>query len=360
MSPLNDQLPYGKKGTVFVLTSMFITAYGAMVAYLLIIKDTLPVVLGLNGGDDGNDGSNSSFVERELVMLVTSLVIVVPLSMARDFSTLAFTSFLSVLADLFLVVFVAVMAPVEESVRNAGGIGAVLKGSGNEGGNGGFFIGFGVLTIAMTCQHSAFIVSGSMERLTSARWGLVTCRSLSASAVLCLVLGITGYLGFLGETKGDVLNNFSPDGTGGANVARALLAFTMFFTYPMEAFVARHVLVQLLYGGDMDENDDEHDGNHHRHHHHHDDDDDDVATTHHRHDYDHNDDPTAAATGETTTTTAATTTTTADAARRWWWRWLSCGWKLNRRHRVTLGIYVLTLVPALLLDDLGESVVVPW
>lgn len=264
-----------------------------MVAYLLIIKDTLPVVLGLE--DQVGQGT---FVQRELLMLVTSLVIVVPLSMVRDFSTLAYTSMISVTADLLLVVFVAVFSPVTSSIANAGGLGNVIRS--NAINAEGFFIGFGVLTIAMTCQHSAFIVAGSLQNLTSSRWGQVTMYSLSISCTLCLILGITGYLGFLDQTQGDILNNFEGD-TLQANTARTLLAITMFFTYPMEAFVARHVLVQLFYGGDMDGT---------------------ITTT----------DPT---TGETVTTKA---------------KLCYC---LKRRHQVTIGIYIITLIPALIVDDLG-------
>jgi sodium-coupled neutral amino acid transporter 11 len=55
----------------------------------------------------------------------------------------------------------------------------------------------------------------------------------------------------LGETQGDILNNFDP-GSVAANGARALLAITMFLTYPMESFVARHVLIKLIHNGDMD------------------------------------------------------------------------------------------------------------
>ncbi|KAG7340773.1 transmembrane amino acid transporter [Nitzschia inconspicua] len=285
-------LPFGRAGTVFVLTSMFITAYGAMVAYLLIIKDTLPVIFGL----EETPGAGS-FIERELLMVGTSLAVVVPLSMQRDFSSLAFTSSISVTADVFLVVFVAVFAPVASSVASAGGLGRILQ---ENWINGGFFIGFGVLTIAMTCQHSAFIVAGSLRNLTASRWARVTCISLTLSAILCLVLGISGYLGFLDQTQGDVLNNFAVD-TFQANAARGLLALTMFFTYPMEAFVARHVLIQLLFGGDMDGY---------------------VTLT----------DPT---TGEFTTTKSK-----------------RCGC-LNRRYQVTFIIYITTLIPALLVDDLG-------
>jgi len=47
------------------------------------------------------------------------------------------------------------------------------------------------------------------------------------------------------------LNNFDDDSKT-ANGGRILLAITMFFTYPMEMFVARHVVVQLFLNGDLD------------------------------------------------------------------------------------------------------------
>jgi sodium-coupled neutral amino acid transporter 11 len=241
-------IPFGQRGHHFILAAMFVSAYGAMVAYLLIIKDTVPVVIGLE-----DEPGSGSFIERELVMVISSLVIILPLSLQRDMSALAFTSFLSVVADTFLVLFIAAFSPIKETVGNAGGLGQVLKTSIV---NPGFFIGFGVLTIAMTCQHSAFIVSGSLANLTSSRWATVTFQSLTLSCILCAILGITGYLGFLDDTQGDILNNFEPD-TMQATAARALLAITMFCTYPMEAFVARHVLIKLFFDGDMDGNENE-------------------------------------------------------------------------------------------------------
>jgi sodium-coupled neutral amino acid transporter 11 len=282
-------MPFGKIGHHFILGSMLVTAYGAMVAYLLIIKDTIPVVFGFE--DEPGAGG---FLEREVSMMVTSVLIMVPLSMQRDMSSLAFTSFISVMADSFLVVFVSAFSPIKESVQEEGGFGQVVK---DNWINSGFFIGFGVLTIAMTCQHSAFIVSGSLSNLSSVRWATVTSRSLTISCILCAVLGVCGYLGFLEETKGDILNNFSPD-TVQATAARVLLAITMFFTYPMEAFVARHVLMKLFFDGDMDG---------------------------------HITDPN---TGQSVLAPKTFGL-------------------LNRRHKWTLIIYVATLVPALIIDDLG-------
>ncbi|KAL3826949.1 hypothetical protein ACHAXA_000013 [Cyclostephanos tholiformis] len=232
--------PFGKAGSAFVLFNMFIMAYGAMVAYLLIIKDTVPTAMGYDHG--------THVTERNLVLIATSLAIMLPLSMQRDMASLACTSAFSVVADIVLVVFIAAFSPIRATVAANGGFGEVLK---NDGINPTLFIGLGILSTAMACQHSAFIVANSLDNKTRRRWGRVTNQSIALSALLCLVLGVCGYLGFLENTQGDVLNSFSHDSMQ-ANVARLLLAFTMFLTYPMESFVARHVLVMLMHNGDMD------------------------------------------------------------------------------------------------------------
>eukprot|EP00977_Amphora_coffeiformis_P021530 scaffold9441_cov167-Amphora_coffeaeformis.AAC.9 len=252
---------------------MFILAYGAMLAYLIIIKDTVPVALGFSGEPGEGD-----FMETEMVMVITSLLIIVPLSTQRDMANLSFTSFSSVLADVILVLLVAIFAPYP------GNFGDVLKAIFENAVNSRLFIGLGALSTAMACQHSAFIVSGSLEDRTPERWSRVTFRSIGIAWLLCTIMGTTGYLGFEEETKGDILNNFDDDSKT-ANGGRILLAITMFFTFPMEMFVARHVIVQLFLGGDLD--------------------------------------------GPTPN-----------------------GW-FNRRVIVTLCLYLTTLIPALIIDDLG-------
>jgi sodium-coupled neutral amino acid transporter 11 len=228
--------PFGKWGNWFVLINMFLLAYGAMVAYLLIIKDTVPTILGIA------DAGVGSFVQRELVMMVTSLLIVLPLSIQRDMATLAFTSLLSVVADIILVIFIAAYSPIKSTVSEAGGFGTVLK---NDWINPTIFIGLGILSTAMACQHSAFIVSGSLANKTQARWAAVTFRSISAATILCAVMGICGYLGFLDQTQGNILNNFESDSLE-ANAARSLLAITMFCKFLDLNGFHRHVRSKRL------------------------------------------------------------------------------------------------------------------
>lgn len=277
--------PFGNLGSNFILVNMFVMAYGAMVAYLLIIKDTIPHILGVDA---------DARLERTLIMIVTSLTVMVPLAMQRDMASLSLTSVFSIIADVILVIFIAAYSPIQETVANAGGFGQVIL---NDSIEPTLFIGLGILSTAMACQHSAFIVSGSLEHKTMTRWSKVTGGSITISAILCLILGICGYLGFLEETEGDVLNNFAQDEFL-PNGARFLLATTMFFTYPMESFVARHVIIQLMHEGDMDGKDDpNHSG------------------------------------------------VDGDEAGGFWF--------FNRRQSWTIGIYLLTLFPALLVDDVG-------
>jgi len=65
--------------------------------------------------------------------------------------------------------------------------------------------------------------------------------------MLFLSMGVVGFFGFYDETDSDILNNFDSNGIFG-RAARLLLAVSMCFTYPVEAFVCRHVLTQVIYG----------------------------------------------------------------------------------------------------------------
>ena len=213
-------IPFNKAGEYFILINMMVMAYGAMVAYLLIIKDTVPTLLGINNG-----------FERELVLIVTSVIVILPLSLLKDMASLSLTSFLSVSCDIILVFFIVIFSPIPSSIEENGGFGEVLL---KDSIKPSLFIGLGIISTAMACQHSCFIIHNSLENNTSLRWAKVTSSALSTAFLLSTTLAICGYLGFLDETFGDVLNNFDSESVA-ANGARALLAITMFFTYPLES-----------------------------------------------------------------------------------------------------------------------------
>lgn len=149
-----------------------------------------------------------------------------------------------------MVLILVIFSPVSESLERNGGLLNIASQSIIKGDT--VFIGLGILSFAYVCQHSAFIVAGSLERPTKKRWGMTTSCALALCAVLEAACGLSGYLAFLDDTEGDILNNFLESGgheKTAANIARGLLCTTMFFVYPIDSFVYRHVMVVLFFRG---------------------------------------------------------------------------------------------------------------
>ncbi len=239
------EVSFGKLGFNLISLAMFVMSYGAMVGYMMIIKTNLTHLLGL-GGDN---------VElSRAVLAVSSLCIILPLSLQRDMSNLAKTSTISVMFDFFLVGIVACFSPVSETVAKSGGWSNLISSSIPDIST--FFTGIGVLCFAFVCQHSAFIIAASLEKPTRSRWNKVTGMALTTCAILASVMGVTGYIGFMDDTDGDILVNMGQASMQASeafqratNVGRGLLCTTMFLVYPMELFVARHVCIVLLFKG---------------------------------------------------------------------------------------------------------------
>mmetsp|Transcript_12505 Transcript_12505/g.20320 ORF Transcript_12505/g.20320 Transcript_12505/m.20320 type:complete len:534 (-) Transcript_12505:92-1693(-) len=224
----------GSTGYNVCVVSMLLFAYGAMLAYFVIIGDTLPVAFDYFLGD----GSAPS---RNAVIVVAAIVPILPLSLMRNLSSLSYTSLLSISADVVLVLFIIMRGPAaakeEDTQFNAEEDVTFIEYQ--------LFEGIGTMSFAFVCQHNTFIVYNSMRNANLKRWKKVSHSSIFTSFVLCLVMGLGGFLAFGSYTEGDVLNNF-PEKDRLILTGRLLLACTMVFTYPLECFVARHSLCSLL------------------------------------------------------------------------------------------------------------------
>jgi sodium-coupled neutral amino acid transporter 11 len=153
---------------------------------------------------------------------------------------LAKTSRLNVTFDFLMVLLVLYCAPIAESWQTFEWRDSIIHYD-------TIFVGLGVLSFAFVCQHSSFIIAGSLDRPTNSRWATVTKIALTASVTLALACGVGGFIGFREDTEGNILNSL--DESLPAKVARGLLGTTMLFVYPMESFVARHVCVVMFFKG---------------------------------------------------------------------------------------------------------------
>lgn len=77
-----------------------VLTFGAMTAYLIIIGDTITRIAAASG-------MSGMLTEREAVIILFAVLIVLPISSLKDLSKLSYTSLTSVLADVVLVTIVA-------------------------------------------------------------------------------------------------------------------------------------------------------------------------------------------------------------------------------------------------------------
>jgi sodium-coupled neutral amino acid transporter 11 len=60
-------------------------------------------------------------------------------------------------------------------------------------------------------DHNSLLIYGSLKKPTLDRFATVTHYSTGVSLVMCLAMGIAGFLSFGSKTQGNVLNNFPSD-----------------------------------------------------------------------------------------------------------------------------------------------------
>ena len=186
----------GDIGYYSALLFMFLFAYGAQIAYLVIIGDTIPVVFELL--PDATILANRNFIISTL-----AIVIILPLCMLKDLSSLSWTSLLSIIGDAVLIIIVAVASPIESFKENITPSLGIIKPS--------LFAGIGTISFAFVCQHNSFLVFQSLKEQTFDNWRKVAHISVGISYLLCLIFGLSGYLSFGDVTKGDLLTNFPDD-----------------------------------------------------------------------------------------------------------------------------------------------------
>lgn len=167
----------GKIGYYACLTFMFLFGYGGQVAYLVVIGDTISLVALTMSKDN-------IFIDRNTSILLMAVVIILPLCLLKDLSSLSWTSLLSIFADTALVLIVIIAAPnASENEGITHNKVSILNSS-------SIFIGIGTMSFAFVCQHNSFIVFRSLKERTAKNWQKVARGSISFSYILCALLGV--------------------------------------------------------------------------------------------------------------------------------------------------------------------------
>lgn len=225
---------FGRSGLIAISVAQWAFAFGGMLAFCIIVGDTIPHVFMSIFPSLPNTPVLWLLTDRRAVIVLFVLGISFPLSLYRDISKLAKASTLALISMLVILVTVITQGPLVPSDMRGPLKGSLLISP-------GVFQAIGVISFAFVCHHNSLLIYGSLEKPTMDRFAKVTHLSTSVSMVACLAMALAGYLNFGNLTKGNVLNNFPTDNTM-VNIARLCFGLNMLTTLPLECFVCREVM----------------------------------------------------------------------------------------------------------------------
>ncbi|KAF2418221.1 hypothetical protein EJ08DRAFT_599674 [Tothia fuscella] len=230
---------FGKAGLIAISICQWAFAFGGMLAFCIIIGDTIPTVMSAMFPTLEDMSFLWLLTNRRAVIILFVVGISFPLSLYRDIAKLAKASTLALISMLIIILTVITQGPRVPSDLRGKLSGSLLI-------NDGIFQAIGVISFAFVCHHNSLLIYGSLRKPTLDRFATVTHYSTTISMVACLIMALSGYLTFGDKTQGNVLNNF-PGNNIMVNIARFCFGLNMLTTLPLECFVCREVITTYYY-----------------------------------------------------------------------------------------------------------------
>ncbi|KAI1809035.1 transmembrane amino acid transporter family protein [Poronia punctata] len=234
---------FGRTGLIAISIAQWAFAFGGMVAFGVIVGDSIPPVFRAIWPNLHEIPVLSLLGDRRAVIVIFILGISYPLTLYRDIAKLAKASTLALMSMAIIVATVVIQAALTPS-EDRGTFSTPLLTV-----NDGIFQAIGVISFAFVCQHNSLLIYGSLKTPTIDRFSTVTHYSTGVSMIACLVMALAGFLTFGDKTLGNVLNNFPADNSM-VTIARLCFGLNMLTTLPLEAFVCREVMLNYWFPGE--------------------------------------------------------------------------------------------------------------
>ncbi|KAF3935784.1 hypothetical protein ABW20_dc0109069 [Dactylellina cionopaga] len=229
---------FGKWGLISISLAQWAFAFGGMVAFCIIIGDTIPHVLAALFPSLKDMPVLWLLTNRRAIIALCVIAISYPLSLYRDIAKLAKASALALVSMLVIILTVITQGFfVAKEFRGTFTKPLLTL-------NSGVFQAIGVISF----DHNSLLIYGSLRKPTLDRFARVTHYSTGISMVACMAMAFAGFLTFGDKTMGNVLNNF-PSSNFMVNIARFCFGLNMLTTLPLEAFVCREVMLNYWYPG---------------------------------------------------------------------------------------------------------------
>ncbi|XP_047401483.1 putative sodium-coupled neutral amino acid transporter 11 isoform X1 [Sciurus carolinensis] len=230
---------FGFPGYLLLSVLQFLYPFIAMISYNIIAGDTLSKVFQRIPGVD----PENVFIGRHFIIVLSTVTFTLPLSLYRDIAKLGKISFIStVLTVVILGIVMTRAVSLGPHIPKTEDAWVFAKPNAIQA--------IGVMSFAFICHHNCFLVYGSLEEATVAKWSRIIHMSILVSVFICVLFATCGYLTFTGFTQGDLFENYCRSDDL-VTFGRFCYGITVILTYPIECFVTREVIANVFFGGTL-------------------------------------------------------------------------------------------------------------
>ena len=215
-----------------VLLTQFLFCIGALVGYIIVVKDNLATSLFGLTSQDWLD-------HRYLVTLGTAVLILLPLCCLRSVADIGHVSAITIGVVVGIIVIFAYELGYENDCPGCPNPDyALIAKSGSVD-------TIGICIFAFLCHHNQFSIYRSLgSGADPVIWKGVVRKSVAFATTTSVAIGMLVFAVFGDGTKSDIFENY-PNSRTLVNIARALMSLNMLLSFPMNFGVARET-VQIL------------------------------------------------------------------------------------------------------------------
>eukprot|EP01060_Flectonema_neradi_P007314 TRINITY_DN15082_c3_g1_i1.p1 TRINITY_DN15082_c3_g1~~TRINITY_DN15082_c3_g1_i1.p1 ORF type:complete len:461 (+),score=62.40 TRINITY_DN15082_c3_g1_i1:77-1384(+) len=228
------QASYGPKAGYIVEAAVVCTTSSMLVAMAVLFPDYLQTVT--------EHWASGSFITKRWACLVFPFIPCYCLCQLTKLHNLRYTSMMGQAAILYSVIAIMVKSISHASTRSAFGDSSIDEG---EDSYSHLFSVFPIFLFSVGFHTNAPTYYMELKDRSLSKFGVVIGAALTIVVTFNTACGLTGYLQFGGETKSNILLNYSATDTS-LLIGRLLLVIACVFSYPFPHFASRKGLYQIL------------------------------------------------------------------------------------------------------------------
>jgi sodium-coupled neutral amino acid transporter 11 len=224
---------FDKNGERLVDIAIIVLTVGSQLGYILVVGTTLSSLLD-------SWGCGAVVCSDYFTTIISVAIFVTPVCLFRHFGHLAWLSLFSIGAIVAVLLLVLIAGPIKHKESHASNDYRVFSILGT-------IKSTGSIIFALACATANFQAYITTEKRAQnlRSWSQVTGVAVLAGSLMCITMGVAGYLSFGTDTDGMILDNFEQHGY---DFFKVMVVTHLILYIPVNFVIMRYSIVKICSG----------------------------------------------------------------------------------------------------------------